>query len=307
MKKVFVFVFLIFIIIILFFIDSRYIEPFLLIEKDKTLYIPNWKEDLNGLKIAVISDLHIGSKNCNLEKLENIVQKINSKRVDIIFILGDYDALRIKENYKEEDISKILNNLKSRYGVISILGNHDFKPQNVVKNCLINTKIVLLENQSLNVYPRGEKLCIVGLKDYWHYPDTNPDLIIKNIDSPIIVLSHNPDLFIKIPQKVSLTLSGHTHGGDVVFPFAGSPFIPSKYGQKYNKGYIIEHGKHLYITSGTTTTSGFRFLNPPEILYLTLYLEKSKQKDTKPHIGLNKNYQPLYNKIIKKYFKEKGR
>lgn len=108
-------------------------------------------------------------------------------------------------------------------------------------------------------------------------------------------------MFPKIPKGASLTLSGHTHGGEIILPFLGSPFVPSKYGQRFNKGHIIENEKHLYVTSGTTTTGRVRFLNPPEIVFLTLNSETEPQQDTQPKTGFKENYINLYRDIRLKY------
>lgn len=279
--------------------DAYFIEPNILIEKNKTLYLPNWNKELNGLRIAVVSDLHIGTKNAKIKELEKIIEKVNQKNPDLIFILGDYDALYINKNYTPQEVSNLLKNFKSKYSVISILGNHDYRPAEIVKNCLKNTNIILLENESIYLTIRNQRLKVTGLKDFWHFPKTKPEEIIGKIDSPTIVLSHNPDLFTKIPKGVSLTLSGHTHGGEIILPCLGSPFVPSEFGQRYNKGYIIENGKHLFVSSGFATTSNFRFLNPPEIVFLTLYSETKPQKDTVPKTGFQKNYQFLYTKIAR--------
>lgn len=297
-------IFIIFLIFLCMAFDAYFIEPNILIEKNKTLNIPNWSEGLNGLSIAVISDLHIGAKNVKIEKLEKIVEKVNQKNPDLIFILGDYDALYINKTYTPQEVSNMLKKFKSKYGVISILGNHDYYPNKVVKNCLENTDIILLENESIYLNIQSQKLKITGLKDFWYFPKTQPKEIIGKADSPTIVLSHNPDLFTKIPKETSLTLSGHTHGGEIIFPYLGSPFIPSEYGQRFNKGYIIEDGKHLFVTSGIAATSGFRFLNLPEIVFLTLNSETKPQKDTRLKMGFKKNYQPLYAKIARMIIKK---
>ena len=98
-----------------------------------------------------------------------------------------------------------------------------------------------------------------------------------------------------MPDFVSLTLSGHTHGGETVFPIIGSFDVPSKYGQRYRKGYIVENNKHLYVSGGIATTSRMRFLNPPEIVILELYAQTPKTTvlNTKPITGINKNYAPI--------------
>ena len=87
----------------------------------------------------------------------------------------------------------------------------------------------------------------------------------------MIVLSHDPDLFPRIPDRVALTLSGHTHGGQVAIPVIRRPLMPSHYGERYARGHIVEHGRHLLVTSGVGTSGlPIRFLAPPEVLNLTL-------------------------------------
>ena len=64
-------------------------------------------------------------------------------------------------------------------------------------------------------------------------------------DAPVIVLSHDPDLFPRMPERVALTLSGHTHGGQVAIPLLRRPLLPSYYGERYARGHIVEHDRHL--------------------------------------------------------------
>ena len=90
-------------------------------------------------------------------------------------------------------------------------------------------------------------------------------------DAPVIVLSHDPDLFPRIPDRVALTLSGHTHGGQVAIPLLRRPLMPSHYGERYARGHIVEHGRHLLVTSGIGTSGlPIRFLAPPEVSISTL-------------------------------------
>ncbi len=90
------------------------------------------------------------------------------------------------------------------------------------------------------------------------------------------MLTHNPDVFPDIPSRVSLTLAGHTHGGQVNFPFVGRPVVPSKFGQRYATGHITENERHLFVTNGIgTSIIPVRFRVPPEIVVLTLQADDS--------------------------------
>ena len=284
-------------------IDLFFIEPNILLTKSQKLEIPHWNKDLDGFKIALITDIHLGTKFVDLKKLARIVKIVNSKNPDLIVICGDLDAKSIsKEKYSTTQIANILKNLKSKHGVIAVMGNHDYVPPSVVKNIYQKSNIILLENEDYYFSHNSKTLRIVGFKDLWHFK-SNPIQVVgmKDKTTPTVVLTHNPDYFPQMPNFVSLTLSGHTHGGEIVLPFIGSFFIPSEYGQRYRNGYIIENNKHLFVSRGVATLSGGRFLDPPEINILTLYSQKEIPQNTKVINGIKSNYAPKTMKILKKH------
>jgi uncharacterized protein len=89
--------------------------------------------------------------------------------------------------------------------------------------------------------------------------------------APVVLLTHNPDVFPTVPARVNLTLAGHTHGGQVRIPLYGPPIVPSRFGRRYAGGPVIENGRHLFVTTGTgTSILPVRFLVPPEIVVLEL-------------------------------------
>ena len=88
--------------------------------------------------------------------------------------------------------------------------------------------------------------------------------------APTILLVHEPDIFPNVPSRVSLTLAGHTHGGQVTF-MGYAPRVPSRYGRRYLYGHIVEDGRSLLV-SGGLGCSGLpvRFGRPPEIVVVEL-------------------------------------
>lgn len=284
-------------------IDLFFIEPNILLTKSQKLEIPHWNKDLDGFKIALITDIHLGTKFVDLKKLARIVKIVNSKNPDLIVICGDLDAKSIsKEKYSTTQIANILKNLKSKHGVIAVMGNHDYVPPSVLKYIYQKSNIILLENEDYYFSHNAKTLRIVGFKDLWYFK-SNPIQVVgmKDKTTPTVVLTHNPDYFPQMPNFVSLTLSGHTHGGEIVLPFIGSFFIPSEYGQRYRNGYIIENNKHLFVSRGVATLSGGRFLDPPEINILTLYSQKEIPQNTKVINGIKSNYAPKTIRILKKH------
>jgi predicted MPP superfamily phosphohydrolase len=90
-------------------------------------------------------------------------------------------------------------------------------------------------------------------------------------DDPVLLMAHEPDIFVRVPDRVTLTLSGHTHGGQVRLPFFGPPIVPSAYGRRFASGHIVEGGRHLLVSSGLGLSGlPVRFMVPPEIALVTL-------------------------------------
>ena len=89
--------------------------------------------------------------------------------------------------------------------------------------------------------------------------------------APIVLLTHNPDVFPDVHARVALTLAGHTHGGQVRLPIVGTPIVPSRFGARYASGHVVEGGRHLYVATGTgTSILPVRFRVPPSVVVLTV-------------------------------------
>jgi predicted MPP superfamily phosphohydrolase len=94
-------------------------------------------------------------------------------------------------------------------------------------------------------------------------------------DAPVILMTHNPDVFPLVPERVALTLAGHTHGGQVRLPFVGAPVIPSRFGRRFAAGHVVEGGRHLFVATGVgTSILPVRFRVPPAVAVLTLVAER---------------------------------
>jgi predicted MPP superfamily phosphohydrolase len=85
-------------------------------------------------------------------------------------------------------------------------------------------------------------------------------------DAPVLLLAHEPDVFPEVPARIALTLSGHTHGGQVRL-FGYAPVVPSRYGNRYVYGHVVEEGRHLVVSGGLgCSTVPVRLGMPPEIV-----------------------------------------
>ena len=250
------------------------VDPNRLIVRQATLAIDRWPTSLSNLKIAVLSDIHAGGSFIDERKLRVIVERTNALQPDLIVICGDFiSGGRSHHDMEPEAFAPLLKDFRAPLGVYSVLGNHDwwFDGERV-RRALEANGIKVLENEVAKLDTRGTSFWLVGLADLW----TRPQLIgetIANVPAhaPLIAITHNPDIFPRLPQGVSLLLAGHTHGGQVRFPFIGTVVSVSRFGDRYVSGHIVENGRHLFVTTGIgTSIYPVRFGVPPEIVLLTI-------------------------------------
>lgn len=262
-----------------------WLEPSSVTVRRVTLAVPGWREEHRGLKVAVLTDLHVGSPYMGLDKLRRVVERTNGERPDLILLLGDFVIGDKKEHggteggvyggtfVEPEPIAAELKNLRAPLGVYAVLGNHDcwFDCPRMTR-AFEGVGLAVLENKAVRVERGGRGLWLAGVADLWtRKPDIAGTLGQVDTDEPVILFTHNPDIFPDVPARVSLTLAGHTHGGQVNIPFIGRPVVPSHYGQRYAFGHVVEGGRHLYVGGGVgTSIIPARFRVPPEILVLTL-------------------------------------
>jgi uncharacterized protein len=270
----------IFILLILLLLAwIAWLEPNSMTINKKVIELSNWHKEHNGYKIAVISDLHISWPYINENKVRQIVELTNAQKPDLVVILGDYAPADLINHFAtksqiKNEIIKPLEELKNLdKPVISVLGNHDWGFNgDFIRNILKKSGIKVLENQSTVISKNNEAINIAGVADLWF---RTPNIYgtlgkIKNKD-PIILLSHNPDLFPDVPKRVELTLAGHTHGGQINLPIIRAYLAPSAFGERYIKGLIKEKNHYIFVSSGIGTTClPLRFLDPPEITILEI-------------------------------------
>lgn len=227
------------------------------------------------MRIAVLTDLHVGSPFNGPAKLRDVVERTNAARADIICILGDLVIQGVLGGrfVPPEQIASELKQLRAPAGVFAVLGNHDgWFDHDRVKRALEQNGIRLVEESAVKAQTPAGPLWIAGISDLWTgVHDVRAALAAVVDDAPVILLTHNPDVFPDVPDRVALTLAGHTHGGQVRLPFMGAPIVPSKFGQRYAAGHVIESGRHLFVATGVgTSILPVRFRVPPAVTVLTV-------------------------------------
>ncbi len=260
-------------LILLCFLWGFLIEPSRLVVHETTLPLPAWPRALDGTRIALLSDLHVGAPFVREEKLAAIVAETNRAAPDLILFAGDFVVGNepMGRWIAPEIIAHGLAGLRARLGVYAVLGNHDeWDDAPRIRRALEAEGIHVLDNEVAEIRDRGASIWIAGLADYMTR-DQAIEATIARAGDLVIALTHEPDSFPAIPARVALTLAGHTHGGQVALPLLGRLVVPSRYGQRYAAGYIVESGKHLFVTSGIgTSILPVRFGVTPEIALLTL-------------------------------------
>ena len=175
-----------------------------------------------------------------------------------------------------------LARLKAPLGVYAILGNHDWWFDiDGVRNALAHVHIPVMQNDAVLLGEPGQRFWLAGLGDQIAYRlgpsrfrgvDDLPGTLGQiTTDDPVILLVHEPDIFTKVPPRVALTLAGHTHGGQIVFPMLPPLFVPSEYGARFAYGHIVENDRHMIVSGGLGTSFvPLRLGVPPEILRVRL-------------------------------------
>jgi uncharacterized protein len=234
------------------------------------------------VRIGIISDIHMGAPHMSVGRLLGIIRDMNSERPDIILLLGDFAGREEPANLRSQaDQSLVMSGLpplaqlKAPLGVWAILGNHDWwYDGEAIRTGLKAAGVHVLENERELVERPGGAFWIAGLSDYESmkskpsYSDTLADL---STSEPVIVMSHWPDAFAVAPERVALTVAGHTHCGQVNLPFVGRLMAASEGSKKWPCGLYDDRGRKLYVSGGVgVSILPVRFNQPPEINVVTL-------------------------------------
>jgi len=244
---------------------------------------PGWPAG-QRLSICVIADLHAGGPNMGRGRIRQVVDRSNALACDLVVLMGDYFATHpfVTEHLAPAVWAGELARLAAPLGVYAIYGNHDWWFDIAgVRKALADVRIRAMQNEAVRLGPPGRRFWLAGLGDqlaHWIGPhrfegvDDLPGTLAQvATEEPVILIAHEPDIFPKVPDRVSLTLAGHTHGGQIRLPFVPPVWMPSAYGARYAYGHIVERGRHL-IVSGGLGCSGvpLRLGVPPEILRVEL-------------------------------------
>ncbi len=228
-------------------------------------------ESFHGFKIVQFSDTHYGMTTFN-DELKNMVNKINLLNPDIVIFTGD--LVDYHYNLKDEeknDIINILSEIDSKLGVYAVTGNHD---QNSNYESILNgANITLLKNKYEYIHNgTSEKIMLIGLDDYLEGTlDLDSTFNYEDDTNYKILLSHEPDIYDRLPKTPDLMLSGHSHNGQVRIPLAGAIYKTVGAKKYYDPEYTLGNTK-MYISGGIGTSKyKVRLFDRPSINLYRLY------------------------------------
>lgn len=234
------------------------------------LNIPKQAGSIKSLEVAVASDIHLGTI-IGRERLNTIVEKINSLHADLVLFPGDIVDEDLAPVIKQ-NLGEMLRTIKAKYGVYATTGNHEYIG-GVEEACTYLTEhgIRILRDEVVNV---NGGVVLVGREDrsisQFNGKKRRPLAeLMTGVDKkyPIILMDHQPfGLHEAVEQGVDLQLSGHTHHGQL-WPF--NAITNAIY--ELSWGYKKTDQTHFYVSSGVGTWGPpVRLGNTPEIIHLKL-------------------------------------
>jgi uncharacterized protein len=248
------------------------------IVREAQVRLPEWPAGERPVRAVLISDIHVAGPDMPPGRLARIVARIGALRPDLVLIAGDFvgDKDFGTRIYPLAEIVAPLKGLQPRLGTIAVLGNHDhWRNAAEVRQALRAAGIIVLDNDAVQAGP----LAVGGVGDeFTAHDDLDATLrAMRRLRGARLLLSHDPDLFPKLPSDVRLMLAGHTHCGQIRLPLVGALMTESEHGQRYACGRIDENGRSLFVTAGLgTSIVPLRLGASPDLWLLTLGPEQGR-------------------------------
>ncbi|QEW20117.1 putative metallophosphoesterase [Marinibacterium anthonyi] len=260
----------------------------------QTLTAKHWPIAPDGwrapMRIVMVSDLHMAAPYMPLSRLDDIVARAQALTPDLILLPGDLTPGPKHVPTREpplDDITARLARLTAPLGRYAVLGNHDWWDDAAAQDrkagpvaaalALEAAGIPVLSNRAVEL-PNG--VWLAGLESQeainegkgriYGRDDLDATLAQVPDGAPVILMAHEPNIFPKVPDRVALTVSGHTHGGQIRL-FGWPPIVPSTIDRRYVYGHIREGARHLVISAGLGYSKlPIRIGTPPEITVVDL-------------------------------------
>lgn len=256
------------------------VEPRLLVVREVTIESSAWRGP--PVRLGLISDTHAGAPHVDPARVARVMARMNAQHPDAVLLLGDYagghEPAATRAAPERSEILRgvaAFQGLRARLGVYAVLGNHDWWYDGpAIERALTASGVPVLENRAVLVPRPDGAFWIGGLADLDSFraePSYAQALAGVPANAPVVVMSHWPDPFAEAPDRVALTVAGHTHCGQVDLPVLGRLVHASQAARRWGCGGYVERGRHLFVTGGVgVSILPVRFRAPPEIVVVTL-------------------------------------
>ncbi|HRH23477.1 MAG TPA: metallophosphoesterase [Candidatus Magasanikbacteria bacterium] len=280
-------------IAVIVLIWGSFIEPKII----ETSYVPiHISKVHHEFTIAVLTDLHAGPYK-KTDFFERVVEETMKLNPDMVVLVGDH-TFNCVPNQEEVQYLTPLKKLTEKYPVYAVHGNHEYGLSDHLgtnptqkryadvsehtKKTLQSYGVTYLQNQILKLKVKNQELYLFGGDEVWANSLNYSSLATRNTDFPLIALIHNPVyLYHPHPSGIDLTISGHTHGGQLRLPYIGplakpDAIIPKKLYQGLHEPE--RKGEYLFVSRGLGESEPrARLFCIPEITLLTISGQKASE------------------------------
>lgn len=242
--------------------------------------VAGWPAGQTPLKLLLLSDIHVAGPDMPPERLVRIVGELNRLKPDLVLIAGDLVSEKRSAThiYSPAEVVAPLGGLRAPLGVLVAPGNHDhwFRPD-ALRSEVEKRGMRVLQNEAVKLGP----LIVGGVDDdYSGHDDVPATFAAMDRLGPGVplLLTHSPDIVPDLPRPVAAVFAGHTHCGQIRFPFIGALTYVSRYGDRFACGDIRDGRQRVFVGAGLgTSLLPLRYLTPPDAWLITL-----KPKDSRP-------------------------
>jgi predicted MPP superfamily phosphohydrolase len=238
------------------------------------VFVPSLPPSFDGYRIVFLTDTHVASFH-RRAFFREVVAQANAFEPDLILLGGDFVTF---ERHIPLMAELLLSGLTARDGVYAVLGNHDYWANaDGVVAAMTARGVRFIVNRGMALRRGDAMISLVGIDElYRGAPDPDAAFLRTDPHVPCIGLSHHPDIIDLLDgRRVDLLLCGHTHGGQIRFPFFGSVVVPSKHEARYAAGFHRAGGVLMYVSRGIGAIPPLRILCKPEVATFTLRRDDS--------------------------------
>lgn len=228
------------------------------------VFVENLPPSFDGYRIAFLTDTHVAAFVRRAYYKEIVAQTMRFEP-DAILFGGDFVHW---ERHIPLMAEVLMTGLSARDGVYAVLGNHDYWANaDGVVAALTARGVRFIMNRSVAIRRGDDLISLAGIDEiYRGRPDVNAAFGRVGPDVPCIGLSHHPDIIDLVEdRRIDLLLCGHTHGGQIRFPFFGSVVVPSKHEARYASGFHRVGSVLMYVSRGLGAIPPLRILCKPEL------------------------------------------